>query len=65
MSQQSGIVTHLVPQSFGCNDGDLIANALVGLKVLSELGVVALDDDLGGLLDGLGTDTTHVGGLDM
>ena len=56
-------MTHLVPQSLGCNDGNLIADALVGLKVLSELRVVALDDDLGGLLDGLSTDTTHVGGL--
>lgn len=39
----------------------LIADPLVGLKVKRELGVVPLDDDLGGLLDGLSSDTTHVG----
>lgn len=39
----------------------LIADPLVGLEVERELGVVTLDDDLGGLLDGLRSDTTHVG----
>lgn len=53
------VTTHLVPQTLGGNDGNLIADTLVGLKVLGELGVVTLDDDLGGLLDGLGADTTH------
>jgi hypothetical protein len=47
--------THLVPQTLGGDDGDLIANTLVGLEVEGELGVVPLDDDLGGLLDGLGS----------
>lgn len=32
---------------------------LVGLEVEGELGVVPLDDDLGGLLDGLGANATH------
>ena len=54
--------THLVAQSLGCNDGDLIADTLVGLEVEGELWVVALNDDLGGLLDGLGTNATHVCG---
>jgi hypothetical protein len=55
--------THLVPQPLRRNDGDLIADALVGLEVQSELGVVALDDDLGRLLDCLRPDTTHVCGI--
>ena len=47
------ILSYLVAKTLGGNDGDLIANALVGLEVESQLGVVALDDDLGGALDGL------------
>jgi hypothetical protein len=39
----------------------LIANPLVGLKVERQLGVVSLNDDLGGLLDGLCTNATHFG----
>lgn len=54
---------HLVAQTLAGNDGDLITDALVGLEVESELGVVTLDDDLGGLLHGLGADATHVGGV--
>jgi len=54
--------THLVAQSLGRNDGDLIADTLVGLEVESQLWVVTLNDDLGGLLDGLGTNATHVCG---
>lgn len=55
--------TDLVAKTLGGDDGDLIADALVGLEVESQLGVVALDDDLSGPLDGLGTDATHFGGL--
>lgn len=36
---------------------------LVGLEVESQLGVVPLNDDLGGLLDSLGTNATHFDGL--
>jgi len=43
------------------NDSHLIADPLVGLEVQRKLGVVTLDYDLGGLLDGLRSDTTHVG----
>lgn len=53
---QDGVVwvcMYLVPQSLAGNDGDLIADTLVGLEVEGELWVVALDDDLCGLLDGL------------
>ena len=39
----------------------LIADPLVGLEVERELGVVTLNDDLGGLLDGLCADATHFG----
>jgi len=39
----------------------LIANPLVGLEVERQLGVVALNDDLGGLLDRLCSNATHVG----
>ena len=56
------LCAYLVPQSLAGNDGDLIADALVGLEVEGELGVVALDDDLGGLLNSLRPDATHFGG---
>jgi hypothetical protein len=39
----------------------LIANPLVGLEVERQLGVVPLNDDLGGLLDGLCSNATHFG----
>jgi hypothetical protein len=43
--------SHLVAKTLGGNDGDLIADALVGLEVEGQLGVVTLDDDLSGALD--------------
>ena len=55
--------SYLVPQPLAGNDGNLIADALVGLEVEGEFGVVALDDDLGGLLDGLRAHATHVCGV--
>jgi hypothetical protein len=55
--------SHLVAQALGGNDGNLIADALVGLEVESQLGVVTLNDDLGGLLDSLGTNATHFCGM--
>jgi hypothetical protein len=54
---------NLVAQALGSDDGNLIAYPLVGLEVESQLGVVPLNDDLGGLLDCLCTHATHVGGL--
>jgi hypothetical protein len=54
---------YLVPQTLAGNDGDLIADTLVGLKVEGELGVVSLNDDLGGLLDSLRANATHFGGI--
>lgn len=46
--------TNLVPQPLGGDDSDLIADTLVGLEVKGEFWVVPLNDDLGGLFDGLG-----------
>jgi hypothetical protein len=47
------LLADLVTKALRRNDGDFIAKALVGLEVQRQLGVVTLDDDLGGLLDGL------------
>jgi hypothetical protein len=47
---------YLVAEALRGDDGDFIADALVGLEIESELGVVSLDDDLSGLLDGLYSD---------
>lgn len=55
-------LAYLVPQPLAGDDGNLIAYPLVGLEVEGELGVVALNDDLGGLLDRLRANATHVGG---
>jgi hypothetical protein len=58
-----GVSGNLVAQALAGNNGDLIAQALVGLEVESELGVVPLNQDLGGLLDGLGAYATHLDGF--
>jgi hypothetical protein len=47
------VVAYLVAEALGRDDGDFITDALVGLEVEGELRVVSLNDDLGGLLDGL------------
>jgi hypothetical protein len=59
----SSVSSNLVPETLRRDDGNLIADPLVGLKVQRELWVVPLNDDLGGLLDGLGSDATHVDDL--
>lgn len=51
--------SYLVAEALRGNDGDLIADSLVGLEIEGQLRVVSLNDDLGGLLDGLGTNATH------
>jgi hypothetical protein len=51
--------SYLVAKTLRSNDGNLIADSLVGLEIESQLGVVSLDNDLCGLLNGLGTNATH------
>jgi hypothetical protein len=51
--------SYLVAETLRGDDGDLIADSLVGLEVQGQLGVVPLNDDLGGLLNRLGTNATH------
>lgn len=49
---------NFVAQRLGGDDGHLLADALVGVEVQPQTGVVLLNDDLGGLLDGLCPNTT-------
>jgi hypothetical protein len=58
-------ISNLVAEALGSNDSDLITDTLVGLEVQGELGVVTLNDDLGGLLDSLGANATHFGGIGL
>ena len=51
-------VADLVAKTLGGNDGDFIADTLVGFEVEGEFWVVPLDDDLGRLLDGLRANAT-------
>jgi hypothetical protein len=52
---------YLVPQPLTCDYGHLIANLLVDFKVKRELWVIPLNNDLGGLFDGLRSNATHDG----
>lgn len=58
-----GVTGDLVTETLGSNDGDLITDSLVGLEIESQLWVVSLDNDLGGLLNCLGTNATHDYGI--
>ena len=51
--------SYLVAETLRGDDGNLIADSLVGLKVQGQLGIIPLNDDLGGLLHRLGTNATH------
>ena len=53
------ILLYLVAERLGGDEGNLLDDPLVGVEVESELGVVLLDDDTCGLLDGFGSDATH------
>ena len=53
-----GLVADLVAKTLRSNDGDLIANTLVGLEIEGEFGVVPFDNDLGRFLDGLRANAT-------
>ncbi len=49
------IPSDLVPQRFAGDDGNFLADSLVGVEVKRQSSVVLLDDQLGSLLHGLGT----------
>lgn len=53
-----GEARNFVAEPLGGNDGDLIDDALVDVKVLGQATIVLLDDDAGRLLDGLGAHAT-------
>ena len=55
-------IAYLVSQSLASDDSNFVAYPLVGLEVEGELWVVSLDDDLGGLLDCLCANATHLCG---
>lgn len=54
---------YLVPQPLTRNHSNFIAYPLVRLEVEGEFWVVALDDDLRGLLDRLRANTAHICGV--
>ena len=56
-------LAYLVAESLASDDRDFVAYPLVGLEVEGEFGVVSLDDDFGGLLDGLRANATHFDGV--
>lgn len=49
---------NLVSQWFGRDDSDFFADTLVGMEIHSQTGVVFFNNDLSGLLDSLGSNTT-------
>ena len=49
---------YFITKAFRRNNCDFIADTLVGFEIECELRIVSLDDDLGGLLHGLGADAT-------
>src|SRR4051812_4001891 len=55
--QMRGETGNLIAKTFGGNNGNLIGDLLVGVKVERETGIVFFDQDARGLLDGLCTDT--------
>lgn len=54
MSDEAG---NLVSHSLRRDNGNLACDFLVGVEVHGQLRVVLLDDDSGGLLDGLSSDS--------
>jgi len=65
LHQVGGVAGNLVAQALGGDDSDLITDTLVGLEVERKPWVISLDHNLGGLLDGLGTNATHFGGIGL
>ena len=58
LHQMGGETSNLVTKTLGGDDGNLGGDLLVGLEVQGKTRVVLLDEDLGGTLDSLGTNTT-------
>ena len=52
------VPSNFVPQSLGLDDGNLLQDKFVVIKVQTELLVVSLDQLLGSPLRGLGSDTS-------
>lgn len=50
--------SNFVAQRFSWNDGNFLADTLIGMEVHCQSRIVFLDDDLSGLLDSLRTYTT-------
>jgi hypothetical protein len=53
-----GESSNLVAELLGGNDGNFLNDALVGLEIAGQTSVVLLDNQLRGLLNGLGAYTT-------
>jgi len=49
---------NLVAQTLGGDDGDFVANPLVGVEIQRQFGVVFFNDDARRLFDGFRTNTT-------
>jgi hypothetical protein len=56
LHQVGGETSNLVAKTLGGNDGNLVADLLVGLEIESKTGVVLLDEDAGSLLNGLSSE---------
>ncbi len=61
--ERVGTCSHLVAQPLRSNNGNFIADALIGFKVQGELRVVAFDDDFGGLFHCFRSNATHDAGV--
>lgn len=58
LTSRRNLPGNLVAQWLRRNDGHLLDDAFVRVEVHGQPGVVLLDDDLRGLLDGFGTNAT-------
>lgn len=60
LHQVGGVTGDLVTQSLRLDDGDFRSQSLVGFEVKSQLGVESFNEDLGGSLNSLSSNTTLV-----
>mmetsp|Transcript_58980 Transcript_58980/g.95345 ORF Transcript_58980/g.95345 Transcript_58980/m.95345 type:complete len:226 (-) Transcript_58980:838-1515(-) len=56
--QMRGEASNLVAKALGRDDGNILSDLLVGLEIMSQTGVVLLDENTCCLLDGLGANAT-------